>query len=179
MFKNEIGQTSADYKPEEVHYKDINHNESSTLVNAFIENNDNNAPVKEKEEKISNNTPIVEEAVEENIQTESEELSSSSKGNIVFILNVISFIVMFTSMFLIFLGINIEENPFVIIASVSLLINFVLSIASIIVSKSWLLKLISIIFIVFDIIVGCILAFVVVIAYSCVATCNIIQIPYG
>ena len=34
------------------------------FADAFIENNDNNAPVKEKEEKISNNTPIVEEAVD-------------------------------------------------------------------------------------------------------------------
>ena len=36
----EVKQTnSADYKPEIVEYKDVEHNNSSTLINAFMENN--------------------------------------------------------------------------------------------------------------------------------------------
>ena len=60
----EVKQTnSADYKPEEVEYKDIEHNNSSTLINAFV---DNNTVEEAKEQEIEDKQEDIE-------QQESEE----------------------------------------------------------------------------------------------------------
>ena len=57
--KEELDKTSADYKPEEVEYKDIEHNNSSTLIDAFV-NNNTIEESKEQEE-------IIEEQIKQDI----------------------------------------------------------------------------------------------------------------